>query len=76
MDFIMSLSVSINLKSESYNSILIIINYLIKMIYYELVKVMINASGQVEVIINMVIRHYGIFKSIVTDQSLLFILKF
>ncbi len=46
------------------------------MIYYELVKVMINASGQVEVIINMVIRHYGIFKSIVTDQSLLFILKF
>ncbi len=46
------------------------------MIYYGLVKVMINALGQVEVIIDVVVRHHGIFKSIVTDQSLLFISKF
>ncbi len=46
------------------------------MIYYVPVKVTINAPGLVEVIIDIVVHHYGVLKSIVTDQGLLFISKF
>ena len=53
-----------------------IVDCLTKMIYYELVKIMIDISGLAKVIINMVIHHYSIFESIVIDQGLLFILKF
>lgn len=56
--------------------ILVIVDRLTKMIYYESVKVTINASGLVEVIIDIVIRYYGVLKPIVTDQTLLFISKF
>ncbi len=53
-----------------------IIDYLTKMIYYKPVKVTIDISGLVKVIIDVVVRHYNIFKSIVIDQGLLFMLKF
>ena len=33
------LLILINLKQENYNSILVIINWLIKMVYYKLVKI-------------------------------------
>ena len=46
------------------------------MIYYEPIKVTINALGLKEVIINMVVRHHGVPKLLVTDQSLLFTSKF
>ena len=39
MDFIINLSISANWKDDSYNLILIIIDQLTKIIYYELVKV-------------------------------------
>ncbi len=45
------------------------------MVYYKPVKFTINAPGLVEVIINMVIYHYEVLESIVTDQGLLFILS-
>ena len=48
------------------------IHQLTKMVYFELVKVMINVLGLVEIIINMIIHHHGIPKSIITDGSLLF----
>ena len=46
------------------------------MVYYKPVKVMINISNLAKIIINVVIYYYKALKSIVTDQSLLFISKF
>ncbi len=60
MDFVTRLFVSINWKSDTYDSILVIIDWLIKMIHYELVKVTINIFGLVEVILDMVLRHHGL----------------
>lgn len=67
MDFVIGLLVSTNWKSESYNLIPVIINYLTKMIYYKPVKITIDVPGLVEVIINMVVRYYWVLDSIVTD---------
>ncbi len=47
-----------------------------KIVYYKSVKVTIDIPELAKVIINMVVYHYGIFESIVTDWGLLFILKF
>ncbi len=46
------------------------------MVYYKLIKVMINVPGLVEVIINMVMHHYGVPELIIIDQGLLFTSKF
>ena len=58
MNFVISLSMSVDCKSDSYNSILIIVDQLLKIIYYELIKVTINAPGLAKVIINVVVHHY------------------
>ena len=46
------------------------------MVYYKLVKVTINTLGLLEVIIIVVVRHYSLPDSIVTNQRLLFTSKF
>ena len=46
------------------------------MIYYNLVKITINALGLAEVIIDMIVSHHGFQNSIITDRGSLFILKF
>ena len=46
------------------------------MIYYKLVKVIIDAPGLAEVIINVVVRHHGLLNSIVTNRGSLFTSKF
>ena len=46
------------------------------MVYYEPVKVTINAPGLAKIIIDIVVRHYGLPDSIVTDQRSLFTSKF
>ncbi len=66
-DFIMDLPISANWKSDSYNPILVIIDWLIKMVYYKLVKVTINTLGLAEVIINVIIHHHGVLEAIVID---------
>lgn len=65
-----------NWKSDSYDSILVILDQLIKMIPYELVKDMINTPSLVEVIINVIACNHGVPESIIIDQDLLFISKF
>ena len=55
MDFVTGLPVSTNWKSESYDSILVIVDRVIKMIHYEPVKVTINAPGLAEVIFDVVV---------------------
>ncbi len=67
MDFVVGLSVSTNRKDESYNSILVIIDRLTKIVYYKLVKIMIDTLGLAKVIIDMIVYHHGISESIVTN---------
>ncbi len=76
MDFVTGLPISADWKDDSYDLILVIIDRLTKMIHYEPVKIMIDAPGLAEVIINMVVRHHGVPELIVTDQGLLFTSKF
>ena len=46
------------------------------MLYYEPVKVMIDEPVRAKVIINVVVHYHRVLESIVTDQGLLFTLKF
>ena len=46
------------------------------MVHYKLVKITINAPSLVKVIINIVIKHHGLFDFIITDWGSLFTLKF
>ncbi len=76
MYFVTGLPISADWKGDSYDSILVIVNRLTKMVHYEPVKVTIDALGLAEVIIDVVVRHHGVSESIVTDRGSLFISKF
>ncbi len=76
MDFVTGLPVSTNWKDETYDTILVIVDWLTKMVHYELVKVTIDAPALAEVIIKVVVRHHGSPDSIVSDRGLVFISKF
>ena len=75
IDFVMGLLILIDWKRDNYDLILVIINWLIKMVHYKLVKVIINALGRAKVIINVVVRHDGLLDSIVTNQGFFFTSK-
>ena len=76
MDFVTSLLITTNWKRDSYKFILVIVDWLTKMVYYKTVKITINIPRLSQVIIDLVVRHNGLFNSIVTDRGLLFISKF
>ncbi len=76
MDFVTGLPISADWKGDSYDSILVIIDRITKMVHYVPVKVTIDAPGLAEVIINVVVRHHRVPESIVTDRGLLFTSKF
>ncbi len=76
IDFFTSFLISANWKEDSYDLILVIVDRLTKIVHYKPVKVTIDVPGLAKVIINMVVRHHGVPKSIVTDQGLLFTSKF
>ncbi len=76
VDFVTGLPISADWKSDSYDLILVIIDRLTKMVYYEPVKVTIDAPGLAKVIIDVVVHHHRVPESIVTDQDLLFTSKF
>ncbi len=76
MDFVTGFPISADWKGDSYDSILVIVNRLTKMVYYEPVKVTINAPGLAEVIIDIVVRHHKVPESIVIDRGSLFTSKF
>ena len=76
MDFITGLPILIDWKKNSYNSILVIINWLIKMVYYKLLKITLDASGLATVIINVVICQHDFLDLIITNRGLLFTSKF
>ena len=76
MDFVTGLPVSTDWKGENYDSILVIVDRLTKMVHYKPVKITIDAPGLAEVIIDVVVRHHGLPDSIITDRGSLFTSKF
>ena len=76
MDFVTGLPILMDWKGDSYDSIFVIVNRLTKMVHYEPVKVTIDALGLAEVIIDVVVKHYGLPDSIVTNRGSLFTSKF
>lgn len=58
--FVRGLLISINRKEDNYYAIFVIIDHFTKMVYYELVKTIIDAIEQVEVIINVVMKYHGL----------------
>ncbi len=76
IDFVTGLPVSTNWKDDTYNLILVIIDQLMKIIYYELVKITIDISGLAKIIVDVVIWYHGLPNSIVSDQSSVCISKF
>ena len=75
IDFMMGLPISTDWKGESYDLILVIIDKLTRMVYYEPVKITIDVSGLAKVIIHIVLWHHGLLDSIITDWGSLFSLK-
>ncbi len=76
MDFVTRLLISTNWKVDTYDLILVIVDWLTKMIYYEPVKVTIDAPGLAEIILDVVVRHHGLPDSIVSDRDSVFTSKF
>ena len=76
IDFVTGLPISTNWKGDSYDSILVIVDWLTKIIHYKPIKVIIDTPRLVKVILNNVVWHHGLPDSIVTNRGLLFTLKF
>ena len=76
MDFVTGLPISTDWKGDSYDSILVIVDRLTKIVHYELVKVTINAPGLAKVILNVLVRQHSLPNSIVSDRDSLFTSKF
>ena len=76
MDFVTGLPISTDWKGDSYDSILVIVDRLTKMVHYEPVKVIINAPGLAEIIIDVVVRHHDLPDSIISDRGAIFTSKF
>ena len=72
----MGLPILTDWKGDSYDSILVLVNQLTKMVHYEPVKVTIDAPGLAKVILDVVVRHHGLPNSIMSDRGSLFTSKF
>ena len=76
MDFVTGLPPSKDWRGVKYDSILVIVDRLTKMVHYEAVQKTLTAEGLAEVIIDVIIRHHGLPDSIVTDRGSLFTSQF
>ena len=72
----MGLPPSTNYKDDGYDSILVIIDWLIKIVHYELVKMIINASDLAKIILHIVVQLHNLHNSIVGDRSSVFTSEF
>lgn len=68
----MGLQIFTNWKIKSYDSILVMVDQLTKMIHYKRVKATITTFVLAKAIINMIMQYYGLLDSIVTDWGSLF----
>ena len=76
MDFVTRFPWFSDYKNDSYDSILVIVDWLTKMMHYKPVKVTIDASKLAEVIINVVVQHHGLSDFIINDWRAIFMSKF
>lgn len=76
MDFVTRLPNSVDKKDNSYNFILVIVDWLIKIVHYKLVKVIIDAPELAKVFLDVALQHHNLLNFIITDQSLFFTSKF
>ena len=76
MDFVTGILLLIDCKDDSYDVILIMVNQLIKMVYYKVLRTTIDTMGLTEVSINIIMRYHGLSELINSDQSSLFTSKF
>ncbi len=65
--FMTDLLISADWLSNSYDSILVIVDCLTKMVHYKLVKVTIDVLSLAKVIINMVVYYHRVLESIITN---------
>lgn len=75
IDFITGLSVSFKCKGKTYNSILIIIDQLTKIVHYKLIKVTIDFLGLAKVSIDVIVRYYSLPNLIVSNHGSVFIFQ-
>ena len=76
MNYVTDLPLFANKKNDSYDLIFFIINGLTKIVQYKLVKITINAPKLAKIIINIVIWHYDLPDSIISDLRAIFMSKF
>lgn len=76
IDFVTGFLISTNWKKKTYNSILVIVDHLIKIVHYKLVQIMINAPSLAKDIIDMVIQYHELLNSIINNGDLIFTSKF
>ena len=76
MDFVTGLLLFSDWKSDNYDSILVIVDQLTKMVHDESVKVSINAPRLAEVILDMVVWQHGFPDCIINDRGAIFTSKF
>ena len=67
MHYIIIFLILIDSKKDNYDSIFVIVNYLPKIIYYKLVKIVIHNSNMAKYIINIVMKYYSFLDLIVIN---------
>jgi hypothetical protein len=75
IDFITDLPLS-RLEKKIYDSILVIVDKLIKITYYISTRKNIKAKDLAHIFLREVIRLYDILRSIMSDRGLIMILKY
>ena len=76
MDFVIRLLILNIWKGDSYDHILVIVNWLTKMVYYKPGQVIFYAPGLAKVIVDMLVGHHGLPNSMMSDKNSLFTSKF
>ena len=76
MDFVTGLPKSKDGRGVEYDSILIIVDQLTKMVHYEPILTTLEAEELDEVLIKTFIKYYDLSDSIIINRGLLFTLKF
>lgn len=76
MDFVTSLILLINWKYDSYNAILVVINYMTKKVHYKPIITTIDVASLVEIIIDVIVKYYSTSMLIIYNRGSLFTSKF
>ena len=76
MNFVTNLSSSIDWTRTNYDSILVVVDKLTKMIHYILVTKKVTTKQLIDIFIRELIRHHDVSKFIVIDRESLFNVDF